>query len=389
IKDIDENLPTILDGLHPSARPIECLSHPKVDYVIRGEGEYSMFELVNTLEQGKTDELKRIEGIGFIQRGKPTITNPRPEIQDLDSLPFPARHLLPMQTYFEAIKENPIRGIIRKPYAIMITSRGCPHKCIFCSNHIVMGKKWRGRNPEKVVEEIEHLIRTYQIKQIDFFDDNMTLNKKRAEKIFDQILQRRIDIDWFVPTGVRADTLDLNLLRKMKASGCKGIRFAPESGVQRVVTQVIGKNLDLKDVEKAIVLTKKVGIKVGIFFILGLIGETKKDMENTIKYAYKLRKLGADNFHFSIATPLYGTELYEQAKSGGFLKEDFSDEALARAQPLIETSEFTTDDVLQYCLKANQVNQRITKNKIIKAIRDPKKAMSIIKALITKQVQRS
>jgi len=271
----------------------------------------------------------------------------------------------------------------------MITSRGCPHQCVFCSNHIVMGKKWRGRSPEKVVEEIEELVRTYRIKQIDFFDDNMTLIKKRAENICDLIMEKGIDIEWFVPTGVRADTLDENLLKKMKASGCRGLRFAPESGVQRVVTQIIGKNLNLKDIEKAIVLTKKVGIKVGIFFILGLIGETKQDMEDTIKYAYKLRKLGADNFHFSIATPLYGTELYEQAKSGGFLKEDFSDEALARAQPLIETTEFTTDDVLQLCLRANAVNQRITKDKIVKVIRDPKKAIDILKAIISTQGQRT
>ena len=134
---------------------------------------------------------------------------------------------------------------------------------------------------------------------------------------------------------------------------------------------------------------KKAGIKVGIFFILGLVGETKQDMENTIKYAYKLRELGADNFHFSIATPLYGTQLYEQAKNGGFLKEEFGDEALARAHPLIETSEFTGEDVLQYCLRANEINQRLTKNKIMKAIRDPKKAMKIIKTLIFKQSQRS
>ena len=389
IKEDENDIPIVLDGLHPSARPIESLSHPNVDYVIRGEGEYSMSELVNALEQGKTNDLKKIEGIGFIKNGNPIITAPRPEIQDLDSLPFPARHLLPMDTYFEAVKENPIRGIIRKRYAIMITSRGCPHQCVFCSNHIVMGKKWRGRSPEKVVEEIEELVRTYRIKQIDFFDDNMTLIKKRAEKICDLIIEKDIDIEWFVPTGVRADTLDENLLKKMKASGCRGLRFAPESGVQRVVTQIIGKNLNLKDIEKAIVLTKKVGIKVGIFFILGLIGETKQDMEDTIKYAYKLRKLGADNFHFSIATPLYGTELYEQAKSGGFLKEDFSDEALARAQPLIETTEFTTEDVLQLCLRANVVNQRITKDKIVKVIRDPKKAIDILKAIISTQGQRT
>jgi len=344
-KTIDKDIITVLDGLHPSARPVECLSHPNVDFVVIGEGEHTIFELV---------------------------------IQDLDSLPFPARHLLPMETYFAAVKENPIRGVIRKRWAIMTTSRGCPHKCIFCSNHIVMGRKWRGRSPEKVVEEIEHLVETYKIEQIDFYDDNMTLNKKRVVNICDLIKERGLNIEWYVPTGVRADTLDEELLTKMSASGCKGLRIAPESGVQRVVNQIIKKNQDLEKVENAVVLSKKVGIKLGVFFILGLIGETKEDMKETINYAYKLRKLGAENFHFSIATPLYGTELYEQAKRGGFLRDDFSDESLAAAEPLIETAEFTADELRALCLQANLVNQTITRDKLVRAIRDPKKAIKVL-----------
>jgi len=380
-KSVDKDIITVLDGLHPSARPVECLSNPNIDFVVRGEAEYTMLELVGALEQGITEDLKKIEGIGFIKNGKTVITPPRPEIQDLDALPFPARHLLPMNIYFDAVKENPIRGEISKRYTIMMTSRGCPHECIFCSNHIVMGKTWRGRSPENVVDEIEQVVNTYSIKQIDFFDDNMTLIKKRVENICDLIVKRGLDIDWYVPTGVRADTLDEELLRKMKVSGCKGIRVAPESGVQRVVNQIIKKNLALEDVEKAVVLAKKVGIKVGVFFIFGLIGETKEDMKETIKYAYKLKKLGANSFQFSIATPLYGTELYEQAKRGGFLREGFSDEALAAAEPLIETEEFTADDLRELCLQANLVNQSITRDKLVRAIRDPKKA---IKALLRK-----
>ena len=115
----------------------------------------------------------------------------------------------------------------------MITSRGCPYNCVFCSIHVVMGKKWRGRSPENVVDEIEQLVHTYHVKRIDFTDENMTLNKKRMETICDLIVKRGLDIEWYTPNGVRADTLDENLLRKMKASGCKKIRVAPESGVQR------------------------------------------------------------------------------------------------------------------------------------------------------------
>ncbi len=382
VKGVDKEITIIADGLHPTARPEDCLSNPNIDFVVRGESEYTMHELIGALEKGTTQELEKIKGIGFIKNGKNVITSPRPEIRDLDSLPFPARHLLPMEEYFVAVKENPIRGVIRKPWAIMITSRGCPHNCIFCSEHIIMGRNWRKRSPENVVDEIEQLVQDYSIRQIDFYDNNMTLNKKRVENICDLMMKRKLDIEWYVPTGVRADTLDEQLLMKMSASGCKGLRIAPESGVQRVVNDIIKKNLDLKDVEKAIVLAKKVGIKIGIFFIFGLIGETIEDMKETIRFAYKLRQLGADTFHFSVAMPLYGTELYEQAKQGGFLGEDFSDEALAAAEPLITTSEFTADDLRELCTQANLVNQTVTRDKLMRALRNPKKA---IKTLLGKK----
>jgi anaerobic magnesium-protoporphyrin IX monomethyl ester cyclase len=378
VKSIDKDIITVLSGLHPSARPADCLTHQNIDFVVIGEPEETMFELTGVLEQGNVAGLKKVKGIGFRKNGKTIIAPPRPAIQDLDSLPFPARHLLPMGTYFAAVKENPLRGEISKPWTVMMTSRGCPNNCIFCSVHIVYGKKWRSRSPENVVDEIEQLVDAYHIKQIDFNDDNMTLNKKRMEAICDSIVKRGLDIEWYNPTGVRADTLDKNLLTKMKASGCKKLRVAPESGVQRVVDQIIKKNLNLRDVEKAVILCKKVGIKVGCFFAMGFIGETKQDMEETIKYAYKLKQLGADSFIFSIATPLYGTELYEQAERGGFLRTCFSDEALSAAEPLIETPEFTADELRELCARANSINPTFTRYKLMRAIRNPKKAIKIL-----------
>jgi anaerobic magnesium-protoporphyrin IX monomethyl ester cyclase len=377
-KSIDKNIITMLDGQHASARPEDCLTHPGIDFVIIGEPEHTVFELVGAFEQGTMMGLKKIRGIAFNKNGEKIITPPRPVIQDLDSLPFPARHLLPMDAYFAAVKKQPLRGEISKPWATMITSRGCPYNCVFCTVHVVMGKKWRGRSPENVVDEIEQLVNTYHIKQLDFNDDNMTLDKKRMGSICDLIVKRGLDIEWFTPNGVRADTLDENLLMKMKKSGCKKIRIAPESGVQRVVNQIIKKNLNLKEVEKAVVLCKKVGIKVGCFFVIGLIGETKKDIEESIKYAYKLRQLGADRFYFSIATPTYGTELYEQAKRGGFLRDGFNDEVLSTVEPLIETSEFTVENLRELCARANLINQALTFDKLVSAIRDPKKAIAVL-----------
>jgi anaerobic magnesium-protoporphyrin IX monomethyl ester cyclase len=377
VKGVNKDITTVLTGLHPTVRPKECLADRNIDFVVIGEPEQTMSELVDTLESKRSD-VDKVRGIGYLKDGKTTLTSPRPLLENLDVLPFPARHLLPMKEYFEAVKEVPLRGEINKPWSMIITSRGCPHQCVFCTIHNVMGRTWRARSPRNVVDEIEQLIKTYHVKQIDFFDDNMTLDKKRAAAIFDQIVQRKLDIEWYTPNGVRADTLDEPLLQKMKASGCRKIRLAPESGVQRVVDQVIKKNQNLQDVETAIVLAKKVRIKVGCFFVMGLIGETKEEMNQTIAYAYKLRKLGADRFYFSIAMPVYGTELYNQAVKGGYLKTEFSDSALAEVEPLIETSDFTADEVRELCAKAHLINHAITSDKVVLAIRNPKKALKFL-----------
>ena len=378
VKKVDKDIAVVLIGLHPSARPAECLKQPKVDFVVIGEPEETVLELSSVLEQGRKDELKKVKGIGFVENGETIITAPRPFIQDLDSLPFPARHLLPMKQFFEAAKKMPISGNLRKPSVRMLTSRGCPYGCIFCSNHIVMGRQWRARSAENVIAEIEHIIATYGIRQIDFLDDNIAFDRKRLETICDLIVEKGLNIEWCTPNGVRADSLDSELLAKMWKAGCVSILIAPESGVQRVVDQVIKKKQDLRKVEEVVVAARKLGIKVGCFFIIGMIGETKDDIKATIKYAYKLRKLGADRFYFSYATPLYGTELYEQAKQGGFLKSTFSDEALSEVKPLIETPEFTCEDLLMLSAEANLVNTTFTRSKLAKAIRDPKRALKIL-----------
>ena len=377
-KNIDKDITIVLNGLHPSARPAECLTYPNIDFVVIGEPEQTMFELMAALEEGNIESTKKVKGIGFMQNGKNIFTPARPAIQDLDSLPFPARHLLPMDTYFSAVKETALRGEINKRWTVMITSRGCPNNCIFCSVHVINGRKWRSRRPENVVDEIEHLAHVYRIRQIDFNDDNLTLDKKRMEDICDLIKKRGIDIEWYNPTGVRADALDEKLLTKMKASGCKKLRVAPESGVQRIVDQVIKKNQSLKDVENAVILCKRIGIKVGVFFAVGFIGETKEDIRETINYAKKLKRLGASSFVFSIATPLFGTELYQMAKNGGYLRECFNDRALSEAEPLIETPEFTADDLRRLCAEANLVNPVLTRDKLAAIMRNPKKVVKFL-----------
>jgi magnesium-protoporphyrin IX monomethyl ester (oxidative) cyclase len=377
VKDVNKAVRVVLFGLHPSSRPMDCLQSPHVDFVVVGEPENTISELVQTLEQKKTD-FSTIAGLGFRQSGKTVLNSKREFIENLDSLPFPARHLLPMDVYASAVKANPLRGEISKPYTIIITSRGCPYNCVFCSNCIVWGKQWRPRTAKNVVDEVEQVVKQFGIKQVDFSDDNLTLDKKRMVEICDLIVQRKLRFEWFTPNGIRADTLDVELLRKMKAAGCKKIRIAPESGVQRVVDEVIKKNLDLKAVENAVALCKKVGIKVGCFFVIGLIGETKADIEATIDFAYKLRSLGAETFIFSIAMPLYGTAFYEQARDGGFLREGFCDYALAATEPQVETPEFSAKDLQELCMKANMVNPTFTKGKVLRAIKHPVKTARML-----------
>jgi len=376
-KKVNKEITVIVFGLHPSSRPEACLEDSEADFTVVGEPEVTISELVEAFQNKKTN-FRGIDGLAFREKGKVVLTAKRAFIQDLDTLPLPARHLLPMEVYADAVEQNPLRGEITKPYTIIITSRGCPFNCVFCTHCIVWGKQWRPRSPKNVVDEVEHVIKTYGIKQIDFADDNMTWNRDRMARICDLIVERGLRFDWFTPNGVRADTLDEELLRKMKRAGCKKIRVAPESGVQRVVTDIAKKNLDLKNVEAAIVAAKKVGIKVGCFFVMGLIGETKTDIEETIRYAYKLKRLGAESFVFSIAMPLYGTAFYEQAKAGGYIRDGFCDYALAATEPLVETPEFSASEISELCMKANAINRTVTKKKVLRAMRNPRKTVKML-----------
>ncbi len=311
VKSIDKNVPVVVGGPHPSVRPTQTLQVPSIDYVVIGEGEHTVVELLDSVIEDTP--LKKVKGIGYKHNGEICITESREPIQDIDGLPFPARHLLPMDEYFSAFKMGRASRLMymsNERWTTMFTSRGCPFHCVFCSIHLTMGRKFRPRSPDNVVQEISHLIEKYQIKHINFEDDNMTLNKKRFERICNMIVDKNLDITWSAPNGIRADTLDQKLVYAMKRSGCKRVFVAPESGVQTVVTNIIKKNLDLKSVEHAVYLLNRTGIEVDASFVIGLPGETKEDIWKTIYYAVKLRKLGVKNTGFNIATPYYGTELY-------------------------------------------------------------------------------
>jgi len=380
-KKLDPRIITIAGGAHPSARPVDTLMGHAIDIAVIGEGELTMLELAQLLEKSRNDYVnvvRKVRGIAFSKGDQIELTDPRPLNEDLDSIPFPARHLLPMKEYFDAARHFLASRGRKKRWATMITSRGCPYNCVFCSIHTVWGRRWRARSPENVVEEIRNLVESYAVEEIDFEDDNLTLNRKRMEKICDLIHREKIDIDWRTPNGVRVDTLDEEISRKMKESGCKEIMIGVESGDQNVLDAIIKKNIDLNQVEEVVKIAKKAGIEVGCFFVIGLIGETKQNIENTINFARKLKRLGADSFWFSIATPYYGTDLYEQAEKGGYLTMQTDDMFCYEA--IIGTPEFTPEELLSIRRKAMM---KLNGNYYIKyAIKNPIRALRYLSLII-------
>ena len=350
VKNANKNIKVVAGGPHVCVRPEQTISDPNIDIIILGEGEVTIVELIKTLDKGKP--LKDVKGIWYKENGKIIKNELRPLIQNLDELPFPAWHLMNMKKYFDATKYLQGSRSIPERGLSIITSRGCPFACVFCTIRLSMGRGFRARSPENVVDEIEQIIEKYDVKYIGFEDDNLTFDMKRMEKLCDLMITKGLNkkISWDTPNGVRADTLNENLLKKMKEAGCRGIIVAPESGSQFVVDNIIGKKLDLKTVENAVKLCKKIGIKCGCFFVIGLSGENIKQIEETVDFANKMRSLGAIPF-CSIAWPYYGSDLYKIAKEKGYLLKKDGEElelGLLNLEALIKTPEFSPEQLYKY-----------------------------------------
>lgn len=305
--------PVVFGGPHPTALPEESLRRG-VDIVVRQEGDETIKQLCESLENGKN--LSSVRGISFNDNGKIVHNPSRPYIQDLDTIPFPAIHLFePLSNY------DPPQPLIDRPgiSCNIITSRGCPFNCNFC-HKATLGYVWRANSAQYIVDLWSRMVNEFHVENVGVQDDVFNLDPIRAEKICDELVREGVDTSWTAVNGLRADRLNRRLVRKMKKAGCVRVGFGVESGSQHLVDS-IGKGLSLNKVKTAFRTCKEEGIETIGFFMFGNVGETRKSMEETIKLAIHL---DPDYASFYIAAPFPGTRLYKTVKEKGrFLVKDW------------------------------------------------------------------
>src|SRR5262249_41967978 len=312
IKSHYPNLYILAGGTHPTVMPDEVMEDPNIDLIAISEAEHTMIEVYNAIVSGGWDvaALKQIPGIVFRDKDQIVKTADRPLFSDLDKLPMPMWHGVKMDLYHQVPDSS-----FARPMRVMMSSRGCPFKCIFCSARQVSGFKYRAHSADRVVEEMEILVNKYNARQIIFLDDNFIISKKRVFEICEKMMQKGLHKKMVWTAAGRADEVTEPLLKAMKDASCKMISFGIESGSPRLL-ELMKKGEKKEHIEKAVAMARKVGLKTRGTLILGFPTETRDESIETIEFA---KRLGLDFAKFSLATPYPGTALYNIAKERGLI----------------------------------------------------------------------
>lgn len=323
------NAKIVFGGAHPTHCYDEVLGDKNVDIVVIGEGEITFYEIVKGIN------LEKINGIAFIDRsdniGHVIKTPNRERIQNLNDLPLPSYNLLPINKY------QPARGSYKRlPAMSMITSRGCPGKCTFCSK--TLGNQLVFRSAERIFEEIQYLINNYEIKQILFYDDTFTVWKENVKKLCQLLIENKVDVTW--TCFARVDYIDFNLLQLMHQAGCHQIMYGVEN-INEIVLKNINKKINKEQVIKAVNWTKSAGIECRLAFMIGNPGDTKEIVEENIKFAIEL---DPDLIIVNITTPFPGTEMFKWAKE----------------KDLIITYDWDNYDLSQQIMRLPNINEKET-----------------------------
>jgi radical SAM superfamily enzyme YgiQ (UPF0313 family) len=303
----------VLGGPHVHLFPDETIALPGVDFLVQGEGERIFADLLDHIDDPTA--LRKVPGLVFQSKGR-TVNTGRPAlIDDLDALPFPARHLTDVTRYDSVLSP-------RHPVTTMFTSRGCPYVCSFCDRpHL--GKKFRARSANSVVDEIQLCVEL-GVSEFLIYDDTFTVRRQRVVDICDEILRRGLDVGFDV--RARVDTVDGELLRLMARAGCRGLHYGVESGTEKIL-EVLRKKIDLQTVKQVFAETRAAGMQALAYFMIGCPTETVEDIRETFRMA---RDLDPDFLHLTILTPFPGTEIYLDGLESGVIERDVWREFAAR-----------------------------------------------------------
>ena len=371
-KELNSKIITIVGGAHPSAMPKEVLTDRNIDYVVIGEGEETVRELLERIEKKK--DFSDIQGLAFYKDSEIAIQDKNNFENNLDSLPLPAWELFPLRKYFSL---NRPHGGISKSGSVLpvITSRGCPYRCIFCSIHTIWGRKYRTRKAEAVLNEIDYLISKFGIKGLIFDDDNLTFDRERSVKIFRGMIEKEFNLSWSLPNGVFIATLNRDLLSLMKKSGCYSISMAVESGDEEILKK-IKKPLNLAKAKRIIKFIQDLKFEIAVFFVVGFPFETKKQVKKTLRFA---RQLKVDNVNFFFATPLPGTELFELCLSNNLLPNNLDFSVWRQDIPSLKPKDFSKEEL------GLMVEREKIKLRFYSIFRSPIKSLFKIKDKILKE----
>ncbi len=341
-READPDIITVTGGTHPSFLPESCMESSVLDFMVLGEGEKPLAGLIERLREQRP--FNDLAGVAFRENGKTRVNRELSMVDDLDSLPFPARDLFPVEEYFRI--NLPMQGLSRHRRNLSVaTSRGCPYRCTFCSSTIHWGHTWRKRSAENVLAEMEMLKTRYDLKEVKFEDDNLTGDPKRAKEIFRGMIDRKLDFFWNTPNGISVWTLDEEMLALMKESGCYEITLAIESGDEDVLKNIVKKPLSLDRARQAAAMIKKHGIETSGYFIIGFPGETRRQIENTVNFA---RSLELDRYYLFLYTPLPGTPLAKKAEEEGLMLPGFDYESANNYfAPSVSTADMTAEELLK------------------------------------------
>jgi len=336
-RETHPNAVTIIGGSHATFWDTNALQEtPALDIVVRREGETTFLEILQHLQTGKP--LNDVLGVTFRAKDGSFIrTEDRPFLTDLDSLPFPAYHLLPLESFHR----------MGKTIFPLTTSRGCVQWCDFCSTVRMFGRGYRTRSPKNVVDEIEMLHNKYGESQFTFYDDAFTVNRANVMTMCSELKARNLHVQWDCET--RVDYVDQELLQTMKDAGCLAVWYGVESGSEKILGQM-NKKTKKDQIRAAFKMTQKTGMMVIASAIIGFPGETEETAWETINF---IKELNPDDIGFYVATPYPGTPMYELVKKNGWLRiTDF--DRYDTATPTFETPELSMERIREIRYKAHQ-----------------------------------